>query len=135
MIQGIGAVRNNNHEMIQQMHKMVDEEEALDNQLRGQYREKWGRMPSQSLNVQFKTQLQDYSSKANMAESTDRQVEDKFSIHGESLKLLNKTRNELSALIPQSQGSKEISQNPAVVAIKQSLDMLDQLKEQRSPIL
>ena len=135
MIQGIGAVRNNNHEMIQQMHKMVDEEEALDNQLRGQYREKWGRMPSQSLNVQFKTQLQDYSSKANMAESTDRQVEDKFSIHGESLKLLNKTRNELSALIPQSQGSKEISQNPAVVAITQSLDMLDQLKEQRSPIL
>ena len=33
---------------------------------------------------------------------TDKTTEDKFAVHGESLKLLNKTKNELSALIPQS---------------------------------
>ena len=82
------------------MHKILEEEEGMDNQFRAQYKEKWGRMPSQSLNGQFKTQLQDYSSKAQMAQTTDKTVEDKFAIHGESLKLLNKTKNELSALIP-----------------------------------
>jgi len=54
MIQGIAAVRNNNFEMIQQMQKMLEEEEGIDNQMRAQYREKWGRMPSNSLNAQFK---------------------------------------------------------------------------------
>ena len=51
MIQGIGAVRNNNFEMIQQMLKILEDEENQDNQLRGQYREKWGRMASASLNA------------------------------------------------------------------------------------
>lgn len=63
--------------------------------------------------------------------STDKTTEDKFAVHGESLKLLNKTKNELSALIPQSKDTKEISQNPAVTAIKQALDTFDQLKSQR----
>ena len=62
-------------------------------------------------------------------------MEDKFQIHGESLKLLNKTKNELSALIPQSQDSKEISQNPIIVTIKSALDTLDDLKNQRAKIL
>jgi hypothetical protein len=61
MIQGIAAIRNNNFEMIQQMHKIIEEEEGIDNQMRAQYREKWGRMPSNSLNVQLKSQLQDYA--------------------------------------------------------------------------
>jgi hypothetical protein len=42
---------------------------------------------------------------------------------------------ELSALIPQTEGHKEISQNPIIVAIKQSLDALDQTKEARGKIL
>lgn len=55
MIQGIGAVRNNNFEMINQMQKLLEDEENQDTQLRSQFREKWSRMPSASLNVQFKT--------------------------------------------------------------------------------
>jgi hypothetical protein len=57
-------------------------------------------MPSSSLNAQFKMQLSDYQSKAQMAMATDKQVEDKFAAHSEPLKLLNKTKQELSAMIP-----------------------------------
>jgi hypothetical protein len=46
--------------------------------------------------------LKDFQTKGNVAIETDKRVEEKFTVHGESLKLLNKTRNELSALIPQS---------------------------------
>jgi hypothetical protein len=59
-------------------------------------------MPSASLNVQFKAKIQEYQGKAQIAMQTDKTVEDKFAVHGESLKLLNKTKNELSSLIPQS---------------------------------
>ncbi len=38
-------------------------------------------------------------------------------------------------MIPQSQDSKEISQNPVIVSIKGALDTLDDLKNQRSKIL
>jgi len=55
-------------------------------------------------------------------------VEDKFAVHGDSLKLLNKTKNELSGMIPQSQNSKEISSNPVIISIKGALDELDNLK-------
>jgi hypothetical protein len=57
-------------------------------------------MPSSSLNVQFKNQLQDYYGKATMAMNTDKQVEEKFAAHNEPLKILNKTKAELSAMIP-----------------------------------
>ena len=116
MIQGLGGVRENNFQMIQQMHKLLEEEEAVDNQMRSQYQQKWSRMPSASLTANFKAMLVDYSNKATVALETDKKVEEKFNVHGDSLKLLNKTKNELNGLIPQSQGQKEISQNPTIVA-------------------
>lgn len=92
-------------------------------------------MPSSSLNAQFKMQLSDYQSKAQMAMQTDKQVEDKFAAHSEPLKLLNKTKSELSAMIPQSSDSRDLATNPIIMAIKGALEQLDNLKNERSRIL
>ena len=70
-----------------------------------------------------------------MAMSTDKQVEDKFSAHSEPLKLLNKTKSELSAMIPQSADSRDIATNPTILAIKGALEQLDVIKTERSKIL
>ena len=53
-------MRNNNFEMIQQMFKVLEDEESQDNQLRATYREKWSRMPSNALNMNFKQQLGEF---------------------------------------------------------------------------
>ena len=70
-----------------------------------------------------------------MAMSTDKQVEDKFAAHSEPLKLLNKTKSELSAMIPQSADSRDIATNPTILAIKGALEQLDVIKTERSKIL
>ena len=57
-----------------------------------------------------------------MAMNTDKQVEDKFAAHSEPLKLLNKTKTELSSMIPQSPDSKDLGTNPTILAIKGSLE-------------
>jgi len=50
--------------MINQMQKLLEEEEGIDGAMRAKYQQKWARMPSSSLNQQYKMQLNDYQSKA-----------------------------------------------------------------------
>ena len=57
-----------------------------------------------------------------MAMNTDKQVEDKFAAHSEPLKILNKTKTELSSMIPQSADSKDLGSNPTILAIKGALE-------------
>lgn len=66
---------------------------------------------------------------------TDKQVEDKFAAHSEPLKLLNKTKAELSAMIPQSADTKDLGTNPTILGIKGALERLDVIKAERSKIL
>jgi ABC-type lipoprotein export system ATPase subunit len=49
MIQGLAAIRDNNFNMIQQMYKLLEDEEASDNQMRAQFQARWARLPSASL--------------------------------------------------------------------------------------
>lgn len=100
MIQGIAGIRDNNFQMIKQMNQQLEEEETTDNGMRATYGQRWSRLPSSSLTAHFKQQLNDLQQKATVASQTDSKIEEQFSVHGDSLKLLNKTRNELAGLIP-----------------------------------
>lgn len=62
-MQGVDALRSNNLSIITQMQASLEEEEASDTQLRTTYGTKWNRMPSSSLNMQFKQTLQEYATK------------------------------------------------------------------------
>lgn len=115
MIEGVGAMRQNNHGIMQQMMQVIDQEEQADNQMRNQHGQKWNRLPSNALNAQFKQQISDLQQKALVAEETDKKLESKFQTQGEQLQLLTKSKNELSQMIPQSAGQKEIAENPVIV--------------------
>lgn len=73
-----------------------------DNMARQQFGPAWTRHNSEALTQQFKHQIQDLTAKAMQAAETDMTLEQKFAIKGASLDLLNKTRNDLTAMIPQS---------------------------------
>ena len=134
MIQGVGAMRANNQGVMQQMMQTLEEEERLDSQMRQQYQQKWNRLPSSALNGQFKHAISDLTAKALVAAETDGKLEQKFQEQGPSLQLLQKTKNELSAMIPQTAGQREISENAAVVALRQALEGLDHAKEGKAKV-
>jgi len=117
MLQGLESLKQNNLSMLEQMEKQINEEEASDTQLRTQFGTKWNRLPSSSLNGQFKHTIQDYKSKLEMAKSTDQQIEQKFKDNQENFQLLSKTKNELAQMIPQVEGAQEAASQPPVVAI------------------
>ena len=70
-----------------------------------------------------------------MAMNADKQTEEKFAANSEAMKLLNKTKSELSAMIPQSADSKDLATNPTILAVKGALEQLDVIKAERSKIL
>lgn len=100
MITGINAIRDNNVNMIESMAKILDEEEGSDNQMRAQFQQRWSRMPSQGLTQNFRHQLQDFKTKAQIAGQADKKLEEKFAQQGEALKLLGRSKQELSSMIP-----------------------------------
>ena len=71
MLKGIDSLRDNNLNLISQMQKILDEEEAGDTALRTQHSSKWNRMPSSSLNATFKQTLTEYEKKVQQAATTD----------------------------------------------------------------
>lgn len=60
------------------MSKGLEEEEASDSQMRATHQQKWNRLPSNALNLQFKNALNDFRSKASMAAEQDLKVETKW---------------------------------------------------------
>ena len=60
------------------MFKALEEEEASDSQMRTTHQQKWNRLPSNALNMQFKNALNDFRNKASMAAEQDLKVETKW---------------------------------------------------------
>lgn len=69
-----------------------------------------------------------------MAAGTDAQIKQKFESNSEGFKLLSKTRQELASSIPQNPQAAQAEQNPAVVAIKEALEKLDEIKLQKEGV-
>jgi hypothetical protein len=49
------------------MFKILEEEEGSDNQMRAQFSQRWARLPSSALTVNFRQQLHDFQQKAQIA--------------------------------------------------------------------
>lgn len=97
------------------MLKALEEEESTDNQMRSQYNQKWNRLPSNALNLQFKNSLNDFRNKASMAAEQDLKVETKWNSQKDQLQILTKTKADLAGMIPQSAETADMSQNPTVL--------------------
>ena len=91
-----------NNDLISNMEQTIEEEEKEDNQLRAQHGQRWTRMPSASVNGQYKQSLFDYKQKMQMAGATDAQIKQKFESNKSSFDLLSKTRADVAAMIPKS---------------------------------
>lgn len=76
-------------------------------------------MPSQQAQQQYQAQLFEYKNKMKAAEQTDVMISAKVTENQMGMDLLNKSRGEIAAMIPQSNGQGDISANPVVVTLKE----------------
>ncbi len=120
-IAGAENTKQLNMDIITACRSLIDAEENEDTQLRTQHGARFNRPPSSTVNQAYKQSLMDYQTKIEMAAGTDVQIKTKYDSNTEGFALLSKTRQDLSAMIPQSANAGQISQDPVVVGIKDAL--------------
>jgi len=112
-------------QLASEIRSELDKEENEDNQLRSQFAGKWQRQPSRSLNATFRQQVQVYIAKIEQAREANSTIEGRIAEMKPMLALLDKTRHELQASLPQGAAAEG---GPAVAAVLAGLRDLDRRK-------
>lgn len=121
-----------NREILDETEKMLNEEEQSDQQLRNQFKERWTRTKSETLNGMFRTSVSKYREIINNAVSADKVVRQKFEANTSYVELLSKSPNELAAAIPA--GGDDVRSSSAVLRLRQLMEGVETLKAERDVI-
>jgi len=117
------------HQLASEIRADLDKEENEDNQLRTQFAAQWQRQPSRSLNSTFRQQIQVYVTKIEQARDANVTIEGRIQDMKPVLTLLDKTRHELDAALPQGGAAEG---GPAVVAVQAGLRDLEKRRTEAS---
>lgn len=121
-----------NKEILDETERMLKEEQESDQQLRGQFKERWTRTPSDKLNEMFRTSAAKYREIINNALAADRVVRQKFEENSHGIELLSKSPSDLHQSIPAGGGS--VSNGPAVMKLRSLMDAVETIKVERDVI-
>lgn len=124
-----------NHQILKDMEATLNAEEQEDAQLRQQYGPKFNRMPSQSVNQQYRQSINDYKNKLAQAQVTDQQILNKYNTNKQGFSLISKSRGDLVAMIPASQSNINVSSNPVVITIQKCLNDLNEISAKKDAIM
>lgn len=124
---------NRNREILDESERMLNEERDSDNQLRGQFREKWTRTPSDKLTEMFRSNCGKYREIINNAVQADKVVREKFDTNSNGMEILSKNPNEIHQSIP-SGGGDAIANSSAVQKLRQLMDAVETVKVERDVI-
>ncbi|XP_013793109.1 programmed cell death 6-interacting protein-like [Limulus polyphemus] len=128
------ALLQRNREILDEAERMLNEEEASDNQFRNQFKEKWTRTPSEKLNQPLKVQATKYREIIENAVEADAVVKDKFSKHKNSIELLSLPESELSARLPSASPVSSLGNSHSVQKLKQLMQEVEQIKTERETL-
>lgn len=79
-------------------------------------------VPSGRVNGPYRQQVEVYKQKIGQAGAVDQQIVARYEQCKQMFAMLAKSRGELVAMVPNSNNGQDISQNPIVLTIKNSLD-------------
>uniref|UniRef100_A0A0K2T5I2 Programmed cell death 6interacting proteinlike [Bombus terrestris] n=1 Tax=Lepeophtheirus salmonis TaxID=72036 RepID=A0A0K2T5I2_LEPSM len=123
-----------NLEILNECDRMIKEEEASDNQLRQQFKEKWTRTPSSKLSSLLLANSQKYHTLIDNASNADELVKTKYAENKEGIELLSKGPDALRSIIPPYNTPKFNFGNPAVAQLKALMREVDAVKSERAEI-
>jgi programmed cell death 6-interacting protein len=132
LIEDLPESLTRNQEILDETEKMLNEEEQSDNQLRNQFKEKWTRTKSESLNGMFRTSVTKYREIINNAVAADKVVRQKFENNSRYIELLSKSPSELHAAIPA--GGENVQSSSAVIKLRHLMESVETIKAERDVI-
>ncbi|XP_044311108.1 programmed cell death 6-interacting protein isoform X1 [Varanus komodoensis] len=123
-----------NREILDESLRILDEEEATDNELRNKFKERWQRTPSNDLYKPLRAEGANYRNVLDKAVQADKQVKERYQAHRDTISLLCKPEPELNAAIPSANPAKTMQGTEVVNVLKSLLASLDEVKKQREQL-
>lgn len=123
-----------NQEIINETYRLLNEEQESDNNLRGQFKEKWTRMASDKLTGPLYQEAGKYTGILNAATSADQIVKQKLDENREGIKLLSSTEPELRSAIPGLDPSSSSHNSEAVRKLRELMNTVQEIKVEREKL-
>ncbi|KAG1648906.1 Programmed cell death 6-interacting protein [Nymphon striatum] len=141
---GVGAINKiltdmpellqRNSDILKEVESLLKDEEQSDDQLRSQFQEKWKRTRSSELNESLKTDCSKYRQLLNNAINADNIVREKFNKHKQWIEALSGPTGNLKSLIPASNPTANLSNNPKAQKLKSLMEQVESIKAERDVI-
>ncbi|XP_053454982.1 programmed cell death 6-interacting protein isoform X2 [Nycticebus coucang] len=131
LIKELPELLQRNREILDESLRLLDEEEATDNDLRAKFKERWQRTPSIDLYKPLRAEGTNFRAVLDKAVQADGQVKERYQSHRDTIALLCKPEPELNAAIPSANPAKTMQGSEVVNVLKSLLTNLDEVKKER----
>ncbi|XP_037004072.2 programmed cell death 6-interacting protein isoform X2 [Artibeus jamaicensis] len=131
LIKELPELLQRNREILDESLRLLDEEEATDNDLRAKFKERWQRTASNELYKPLRAEGANFRAVLDKAVQADGQVKERYQSHRDTIALLCKPEPELNAAIPSANPAKTMQGSEVVNVLKSLLANLDEVKKER----
>ncbi|KAF6100532.1 programmed cell death 6 interacting protein [Phyllostomus discolor] len=131
LIKELPELLQRNREILDESLRLLDEEEATDNDLRAKFKERWQRTASNELYKPLRAEGANFRAVLDKAVQADAQVKERYQSHRDTIALLCKPEPELNAAIPSANPAKTMQGSEVVNVLKSLLANLDEVKKER----
>ncbi|XP_066206673.1 programmed cell death 6-interacting protein isoform X2 [Saccopteryx leptura] len=131
LIKELPELLQRNREILDESLRLLDEEEATDNDLRAKFKERWQRTASNDLYKPLRAEGTNFRAVLDKAVQADGQVKERYQTHRDTIALLCKPEPELNAAIPSANPAKTMQGSEVVNVLKSLLTNLDEVKKER----
>ncbi|KAI5621539.1 programmed cell death 6-interacting protein isoform X1, partial [Silurus asotus] len=131
LIKDLPELLQRNREILDESLKILNDEEATDNELRAKFNQRWNRTASGDLYKPLRAEGGNFGNILDKAVQADQVVKERYNTHCEMIALLCKPESELCAAIPSANPAKTLQGSEVVNVLKAQLAQLDEIKQDR----
>ncbi|XP_051833217.1 programmed cell death 6-interacting protein [Antechinus flavipes] len=131
LIQDLPELLQRNREILEEALRLLNEEEATDNELKAKFKERWQRTPSNELYKPLRAEGANFQAVLDKAVQADGRVRERYQSHRDTIALLSKPEPELNAAIPSANPARTMQGSEVVTVLKSLLANLDEVKKER----
>lgn len=134
LIRDLPELLQRDREILDESLRILDEEEATDNDLKSKFKERWQRTPSSELYKPLRAEGSNLRNVLDKAIAADAIVKERYQSQRESIAILCKPEAELNTAIPSANPAKTMQGSDVVNTLKTLLAQLDELKKEREQL-
>ncbi|KAK1173482.1 programmed cell death 6-interacting protein-like isoform X1 [Acipenser oxyrinchus oxyrinchus] len=134
LIKDLPELLQRNREILDESVRILDEEEATDNELRNKFGQRWQRTASNDLYKPLRTEGGNLCKFLDQAVQADKVVKERYSTHRDMIALLCKPEAELNAAMPSANPAKTLQGSEVVSVLRALLANINEVKMEREKL-